>query len=49
MYGACSTHEKDEKCMKVLVKRPEGKALIGRSRYRLDDNIKIEFRQIMRL
>jgi len=30
MDGACSTYEKDEKCIQILVKKPEGERPLGR-------------------
>jgi hypothetical protein len=32
MGGACSTHGRDEKCIKFLVKKPEGKRPLRRPR-----------------
>jgi hypothetical protein len=34
MSGACSTHETDEKCIKMLVGKPDPKRQLGRPRRR---------------
>jgi hypothetical protein len=34
MGGACSTHEREEKCVQNLDGKPEGKRPLGRPRYR---------------
>jgi hypothetical protein len=41
--GACVTYRKT---YRVLVEKPEGKRPLGRSRYRWEDNIKIDLKQI---
>jgi hypothetical protein len=37
MGGACSRHGKDEKCMKIVVGKPEEKRPLGRPRRRWRD------------
>jgi len=46
MGGACSTHGRDEKCIKFLVKKPEGKRPLGSSRHRCEDNIKMDLEEV---
>jgi hypothetical protein len=46
MGGACGTSGRDEKCVHVLVGKPEGKRLLGRPRRRWEDNIRMDFREI---
>jgi hypothetical protein len=41
MGGACSALRKDEKCIKNLVGKPEGKRPFGRIKRRWEDNIRI--------
>jgi hypothetical protein len=42
MSGACSTHQVDEKCRKVLVVKPEGNRPPPRPEPRWEDNIKMD-------
>jgi hypothetical protein len=44
--GACSSHRKDERCKKVLVRKHEGKRPLGRHRHNLEDNIKMDIGEI---
>jgi hypothetical protein len=44
MGGACSTNGEKRNAYRILVGKPEGKKLLGRSRRRWVDNIKIDFR-----
>jgi hypothetical protein len=46
MGGACSTHGRDEKCIKTSVRKPEGKRPHGRPQSRQEDNIKMDLREI---
>jgi hypothetical protein len=46
MSRACSTHIEKRNAYRVLVGKPEGKRLPGRSRRRWEDNIKINRREI---
>jgi hypothetical protein len=39
-------HGGGERCLQVLVGRPEGKRLLGRPRRRWEDNIKMDLREI---
>jgi hypothetical protein len=34
MGGACNTHGRDEICIQILVRKPEGKSPLGRPRHR---------------
>jgi len=40
MIRACSTYGGKERCIQVLVGKPEGKEPLGRPRPNLEDNIK---------
>jgi hypothetical protein len=42
---ACSTHEKDEKLIKIITGKPEGQRPLGGHRHRWNDNIKIDLRE----
>jgi hypothetical protein len=42
----CDTHGGGERCLQVLVGRPEGKRPLGRPRHRWEDNIKMYLREI---
>jgi hypothetical protein len=42
----CDTHGGGERCLGVLVGRPEGKRPVGRPRHRWEDNIKMDLREI---
>jgi hypothetical protein len=48
MGGASSTHDSDEKSYKTLVRKPEGKKQLVRSRSRKKDNIRMDVREIER-
>jgi hypothetical protein len=41
MGGACGAHGGDEKCIKILVRKPEGKRPLERPRRRYENNIKM--------
>jgi hypothetical protein len=46
MGKACSTHGRNEKCIKIiLVGKPEGKRPFGRHWYRKEDNIRMDLKQ----
>jgi hypothetical protein len=47
MGGAFSTHGRDRKCIKILVGKLEGKRTPGRPRRSLEDNIKMDFWEIV--
>ena len=42
MSWACGTYRRQERCMQVLVGKPEGKRQFGRRRHRRKDDIKID-------
>jgi hypothetical protein len=44
MNRACSTHERDEKCVQIIIK-PEWMKLLGRHWPRREDNIKTELKK----
>jgi hypothetical protein len=44
--GACSTHEKDEKLYKILVRKPDGKRPLGIPRRRREGNIRMDLKKI---
>jgi hypothetical protein len=45
--GTCGTHGGEGRgVFRVLVGRPESKNSLGRPRYRLEDNIKMDLREI---
>jgi hypothetical protein len=46
MGRTCSTHERNEICIKVRVEKPEGKTPLGRPRRRWEDNIRMDLREI---
>jgi hypothetical protein len=46
MGGACSAHERDEKCMQILIGKSEGKRPLGRPRRRWEDNTKMDMREM---
>jgi hypothetical protein len=46
MERACSTHGRYEKCVKILVGKPEGKRPFGRPRCRWKDNIRTDLREM---
>jgi hypothetical protein len=39
-------HKRDEKCIKILLGKPEGKRPRGRPRHRWENNIRTDFREI---
>jgi hypothetical protein len=43
MGRACSTYGERRGAYRVLVRKPEGKRPLGRSRCRWEDNIKMDF------
>jgi hypothetical protein len=46
MAGDCSTHGRDEKCIANVSPKAEGKRLLGTSRRRMEDNIRMDLREI---
>jgi hypothetical protein len=44
--GACSAYGGDERLYMVLVRKPEGKRLLGRPRRRREDNIKTDIQEM---
>jgi hypothetical protein len=46
MSGACGTHGRQEKCLRVLVDRPEGKRPLGRPGHGWEDNIKVNLQAV---
>jgi len=46
MGGTCGTHGRGRCVYRFLVGRPEGKRPLGRPRHRLEDNIKMDLREI---
>jgi hypothetical protein len=42
MSGACSVHARNEKCVKNLIEKREGKSPLGRLRHKWQDNIKMD-------
>jgi hypothetical protein len=46
MGTACSTNGERRNAYRILVRKPEGKRSLGRSRRRLPDSIKIDLREI---
>jgi hypothetical protein len=44
--GTCGTHGGGERCLEVVIGRPEGKRPLGRPRRRWEDNIKMDLREI---
>jgi hypothetical protein len=48
MGRACSTNEEKRNAYRILVETPEGKRLLGSSRHRWVDNIKMDLREIGR-
>jgi hypothetical protein len=41
-----ATHGRDERCIKILVGKPEGRRPLGRPRRRWEDNIKVDLWEI---
>jgi hypothetical protein len=46
MDRACSTNGARRNAYRILVGKPEGRRSLGRPRYRLVDNIKMDLREI---
>jgi hypothetical protein len=46
MGRACSTYGEKSNAYSILVGKPEGKTPVGRPRHRLEDNIKMDLREI---
>jgi hypothetical protein len=46
MSGECSAHRGHKKCLKILIGKPEGMKPLGRLRCSLEDNIKMDLREI---
>jgi hypothetical protein len=44
--GACSTHERNAKCLQNFPGEPEGKRPLGRYRLRWEDNIRMGLTEI---
>jgi hypothetical protein len=44
--GACRTHGRDKKCIRILVRKPEGKRTLGTSRRRCEDDIRMDLREM---
>ena len=45
MSGACGTHGRQEKCVRILVERPEGKRPLVRPGHGWEDNIKMNLQE----
>jgi hypothetical protein len=43
--GTCGTHGVGERCLQVLVGRPEGKRPLGRPRRRWENNFRMDLRE----
>jgi hypothetical protein len=46
MGGACSAYVEGERCVQVLVGKPEGKRPLGRPRLRWKDNITMDLQEV---
>jgi hypothetical protein len=46
MGRLCRSHGRNEKCIRNLVRKLEGKRTLGRPRHRWEDNIRMDFREI---
>jgi len=46
MRETCRTHERDEKCIKILFGKPERRILLRRQRRALENVIKMYLREI---
>jgi hypothetical protein len=44
--GACSTYGEGRGVYRVLVRKPEGKRLLGRPRLRWEDNIRVDLQEV---
>jgi len=47
MGGTCSSYGERRVVYRVLVRKPEGKRLLGRSRLRCEDNIKMDLQELV--
>jgi hypothetical protein len=47
MGRECSTHEGESEACRILVGKPEGKTPLGRPRRSSEDNINMDFRDIV--
>jgi hypothetical protein len=45
MGGACSTHERHEKCIQNFIIKHKGKGLLGSSRRRWEDTIIMDLKE----
>jgi hypothetical protein len=48
MSVACGTHGENRTAYRILLGKPEGKRSVGKPRRRWEDNIKIDFTEILR-
>jgi len=48
MVGTCSALGGEERCIRVLVGKPEGKRPLGRPRRRREDNIEMNLQEVGR-
>lgn len=46
MREACSAHGEDKTCLQISIRKPEGKRPLGGPRYRWEDNIEVELREV---
>jgi hypothetical protein len=46
MGGACGMNGENMNAYRILVRKPEGKRPLGRPRYRWEDNIRMDLREI---
>jgi hypothetical protein len=46
MGRTCSTYEEEERCIRVFVRKPEGKRPLGRTTRRWEDNIKMDLQEV---
>jgi hypothetical protein len=46
MYGSCNTHGESGRFLQNFVRKPEGKRSLGRSRYRWEENIRMDIREM---
>jgi hypothetical protein len=46
MGGACSTYGREERCIRGLVEKPEGKRPFGRPRRGWENNIKADLQEV---
>jgi hypothetical protein len=45
---ACGTHGENRTAYKILLEKPEGKRQVGKPRRRWEDNVKMDFTEILR-